>query len=257
MSRFVRDVDYSSLSAPDLLQARDLYHVHLANLENVVATAIGRYRIRYNDPDYQSPYGTEDYEDPTPRRLYNSGVRKWSWPCVLVFVSNWVTPEAISRKPAQLIPPRLYLPDGRVVPTCVIHAPRQLEGPAGITKLNFPSGLIGGGYPIFTDDQGQQRVGSIGCLVSDGYYTYAITSQHVIGEPGTVGYTFANGKRRPVARAHSKAEGKVSLEHAYPGFPGVRTMVNIDAGLFRVEDVASWTSQVYGIGEIGDLIDLN
>jgi hypothetical protein len=99
MSRFVREVDYSSLSAPDLLQARDLYHVHLANLENVVATAIGRYRIRYNDPDYQSPYGNEDYEDPTPRRLYNSGVRKWSWPCVLVFVSNWVSQEAISRKP--------------------------------------------------------------------------------------------------------------------------------------------------------------
>jgi len=37
--------DYSSLSVHDLLDARDAYHVYLASLEHVVATAIGRYRI--------------------------------------------------------------------------------------------------------------------------------------------------------------------------------------------------------------------
>src|SRR5262245_24222407 len=177
MSRFVRDVDYSSLSAPDLLQARDLYHVHLANLENVVATAIGRYRIRYTDPDYNSPYGAENYQDAAPRKLDNSGVRRWSWPCVMVFVSDWVSPQAISRKPAQLIPPRLYHPDGRVVPTRVIYAPRQLEGSPPLQDLGKYPALIGGGYPILTEDQGQQRVGSIGCLVSDGSYIYALTSR--------------------------------------------------------------------------------
>jgi hypothetical protein len=33
--------------------------------------------------------------------------------------------------------------------------------------------------------------------------------------------------------------------------------VSIDAGLFRIDDISAWTGQVYGIGEIGDLIDVN
>jgi hypothetical protein len=41
--------DYSSLSVRDLLEARDAYHVHLSTLENVVATAIGRYLIHEDD----------------------------------------------------------------------------------------------------------------------------------------------------------------------------------------------------------------
>jgi hypothetical protein len=257
MSRFVRDVDYSSLSAPDLLQARDLYHVHLANLENVVATAIGRYRIRFNDPDYQSPYGNENYEDSTARRLDNSGVRKWSWPCVMVFVSNWVPQETISRKPAQLIPPRLYLPDGRVVPTCVIHAPRQLEGPPPLQDLAMSPALIGGGYPVLTEDQGQQRVGSVGCLVSDGSYIYALTSRHVVGETGTPAFIFRGGDRHPIATSHGRAEGKLNMQDVYPGWPGIRSLINIDAGLFRVSDISEWTAQVLGIGRVGDVIDLN
>jgi hypothetical protein len=37
--------DFASLSVRDLLDAREAYHVYLATLENVLATAIGRYRI--------------------------------------------------------------------------------------------------------------------------------------------------------------------------------------------------------------------
>src|SRR5262249_35561397 len=42
--------DFATLSVKDLLEARDLYHFHLANRENVVGTAIGRYLIRSRDP---------------------------------------------------------------------------------------------------------------------------------------------------------------------------------------------------------------
>ena len=43
---------FSSLSVKDLLDARDAYHVHLCHLDNVFATAIGRFLIRDTDPDY-------------------------------------------------------------------------------------------------------------------------------------------------------------------------------------------------------------
>lgn len=42
--------DFASLSLLDLLRARDLFHVHLLNKRNVVATAVGRYLIRKSDP---------------------------------------------------------------------------------------------------------------------------------------------------------------------------------------------------------------
>ena len=37
--------DYDSLSAQDLLAARDFYHVHLVNYPHVIAIALGRYRF--------------------------------------------------------------------------------------------------------------------------------------------------------------------------------------------------------------------
>ena len=43
--------EFTSLSLRDLLDARDAYHVHLSHLENVVATAVGRYLFR--DGDWQ------------------------------------------------------------------------------------------------------------------------------------------------------------------------------------------------------------
>jgi hypothetical protein len=175
---------------------------------------------------------------------------------VLVFVSEWESREQIGGKPAQMVPPRLYLPDGRVIPTCVVHAPRQLPGPPPLQNLTFPPRLLGGGSLILTEDQEQQRVGSIGCLVGDGYYTYALTSRHVVGDPGTPAYVIERGERREVATAHGRAEEKVALDRAYPGFPGLRTLVNVDAGLLRLNALPEWTSQVYGIGRIGELIDL-
>lgn len=48
---------YAALSLKDLLDARDTYHVHLMEHPNVVATAVGRYRIRKEDswPDGKGP----------------------------------------------------------------------------------------------------------------------------------------------------------------------------------------------------------
>jgi hypothetical protein len=41
--------DYDHLSVKNLLDAQDLYHVHLMRHPNVVATAVSPYRIRHDD----------------------------------------------------------------------------------------------------------------------------------------------------------------------------------------------------------------
>src|SRR5712664_3941183 len=91
--------DFSSLSMLDLLEAREAYHVYLSGLENVVATAIGRYRIHEKDwfathpPDEPRRAGFKHVS--APRTLNNTIVRPWSWPAVLVFVRQWASPESL------------------------------------------------------------------------------------------------------------------------------------------------------------------
>ncbi|UGA41870.1 hypothetical protein HU230_0026325 [Bradyrhizobium quebecense] len=48
--------DFTSLSVKDLLDAREAYHVHLAHLQSVYATAIGRYLIRDSDRNATEPF---------------------------------------------------------------------------------------------------------------------------------------------------------------------------------------------------------
>jgi len=60
----------------------------------VVATAIGRYRIHKDDwfanhPPHV-PRPAKEQPVTTEKTLYNTVVRAWSWPCVLVFVSEWL-----------------------------------------------------------------------------------------------------------------------------------------------------------------------
>jgi hypothetical protein len=74
------------------------------------------------------------------------------------------------------------MPDGRIIPTCVIYAPKKESPPPPVWNLNFPSEIVGGGYPIFTEVQDEQHVASISCLVTDGDLTFALTNKHVTGE---------------------------------------------------------------------------
>src|ERR1700744_4202091 len=89
--------DYASLSLKDLLDAREAYHVYLSQLDNVIATAIGRYCIHQDDwyaenpPDRPRPKSFPRVK--APRTLANSVIRPWSWPAVLVFVREWQNTE--------------------------------------------------------------------------------------------------------------------------------------------------------------------
>lgn len=257
MSALTRKPDFSALSIHNLLEARELYHVHLANMRHVVGTAIGRYLIRESDPDATDADRPLRRPGPDVRTLANTVVREWSWPCVLVFVDHWSTPTELRGDPASYIPPRLYLPDGRVVPTCVVYASIAPRPAAPLFDLRFADGLVGGGYPVLSNVQGDDRIGSLACLVTDGHSIFALTNRHVAGPPGQVSYTVADGERVRLGESAGLAIGKVAFDIAYPGWTSLRTEVNLDAGLVRVDDLAGWTAQVYGVGRIGALVDAN
>jgi hypothetical protein len=245
--------DFSSLSVVDLLQAREAYHVYLASLENVVATAIGRYLIREDDwyathpPDEPRPAGKPKKH--VPRTLENSIVRPWSWPAVLVFVNEWPA------TPPNVVPRSLYLPDGRVVPTCVVAAKPDESAEPPAPGPSTVSGLLGGGYACVREHQGVSLYGTFGCLVyKDGTY-YALTNRHVSGTELDPIKAWARGEYHVVGRTAPYGIQTISMSKAFPEWPDDSTQLRLDAGLVRVDRFDDWTSQVFGIGEIGPAFD--
>src|SRR5262245_22582407 len=81
---FVPALNFHALNLQDLLEAREAYHVHLSHLDNVIATAVGRYRIRMSEIEAS---GEKDaarlkptHAKAAPRTLANSKVLPESWP---------------------------------------------------------------------------------------------------------------------------------------------------------------------------------
>src|SRR6185295_5691299 len=253
---------YSSLSLKDLLEAREQYHFHLMNKDNVVATAIGYYRIRRADPwpSEKDPQAGERKRSTDERTLSNSEVRPYSWPAVLVFVNRWMTEEELFRRdPTSIVPKTLFLADGRKVPVCVIYAPVESVTNDEVIEenLNFPRNLISGGFPLFTETQKQKRIASVGCLVSDGHTTYALTNKHVAGEEGTPIYSKLAGADLQIGRTSKISAGRVPFGEVYEGWPNVNTYINMDVGLIEVDDINQWKTEVYSIGTMGRLADLH
>ena len=248
--------DYTSLSIKDLLDARDAYHVHLSTLENVVATAIGRYLIHEHDwyathgPDVPRPSGVKRIT--APKTLTNTVVRSWSWPAVIVFVRRWAQPDALG---ANLVPQTLYLSDGRAVPTCVILAPPDQSLPPPSPGPSQSSALLGGGYACLRQHQGAQSVGTIACLVRKGGSYYALTNRHVAGGDGEDVSAYVRGGFETFGTTSNFAIDRLAMPAAFAGWPGDHTYLTLDAGLVRIDDIQRWTSQAFGIGEIGEVFD--
>lgn len=257
---------YESLSVKDLLDARDLYHNHLLGKRNVVGTAIGLYLIRDEDhaapgPDAGDHAAAAGPHRATERRLDNARVRPYSWPCVLAFVTQWLAPDEFGGDgglpPDAAVPTRLYMPDGRVVPVCVVKVTPAEPSAAPLIIPNWPDAVAGGGYPLLVEVQGEERVASVGCLVSDGHTTYALTNRHVCGAEGEPVYTRMRGKRVRIGQASAKQLTRRPFSEVYPDYPGRRTYAALDAGLVELDDLSGWTSQIYGLGSPGELADLS
>src|SRR5690606_16659608 len=146
------DNSYHSLSLEDLIEARDLFHVHLMNKKNVVATAVGRYRIRKDEPrPHQEVYlDAVQKKNKGKRTLDNSEVRDYSWPCVLVFVKDWIEYDEFEDTKSggvdlqDFIPKRIYMPNGRIVPICVVQATKDdyVEEYVDPSRIVFPTNLV-------------------------------------------------------------------------------------------------------------------
>ncbi len=258
------DKDFNMLSLQDLLEARDLYHVHLMHKQNVIATALGRYLIRKEEswPTERRSAGGNVRLVRGKRTIDNSEVRPYSWPCVLVFVEQWVERDQFGNTegkvlPEEMVPKAIYMPDGRVVPICVVEAPRDEYVGGEVGNVIFPDNLIGGGFPVLADVQGKEHVASLGCLVTDGHTVYALTNRHVCGGPGEVVYGMLGGQKVRIGRSSRKQLTRRLFEEVYAGWPGKNVYVNLDVGLIEVDNLNCWTAQVYGVGLMGKMADLS
>lgn len=255
--------NFSHLSIRDLIEARDQFHVHLMNKKNVVATAIGRYLIRKDDLDASGrmkPRQENVYAQRPKRTLDNSLVIDISWPCVLVFVEQWQDEIDLLKHGAEnIVPKTIYMPDGRMVPICIVEARKQ-DVPAeeiDPTRLRFPDNLIGGGFPLLVRSQGVDWLATVGCIVADGHRYYALTNKHVTGEGGELVYSHFGADQRRIGIASGKTLGKVAFSRLYDGWTSRNLMVNCDVGLVEIDDLKRWKTDVVGIGRIGELYDLN
>jgi len=175
---------------------------------------------------------------------------------VLVFVNNWEQRGAFARQPDLMVPRALYLPDGRVVPTCTLQVDSGATPSVPEYRLSFPNSYIGGGFLTTANVQGRQHMGSIGCLVTDGDLTYALTNRHVTGTPGREMFTLFSGKRVRIGVSDENQIVSRPFTEIYPGWAGSNVQLHMDAGLIRVEDLADWTAQVASIGPLDEWLDL-
>ena len=256
LSRYQDSDDaFAHLSLRDLMEAHDLYHAHLSRHPNVVATAIGRYRIRGKDswPNDPKPH----HHGKGVRTLENSEVRAYSWPSILVFVSQWEDPAHFAERPSEMVPTTLFLPDGRKVPVCVIEAPKPEATEIAARNIVFPVNNLGPGRPVLASVQGQTYVATVGCLVSDGHKVYALTNRHVAGAQGETVFARRGGDDTPIGRTAPGSLGRLPFSEVYPSLPGRDTFVNLDLGLVDIDDLSAWTTKVDGIGVVGPMADFS
>lgn len=245
---------YDQLSLRDLLDARDQYHLHLMRHKNVVATAVGRYRIRVSD-SWPGRTGSGQKHGTGARTLANSEVRPYSWPAILAFVKTWEDQQSLD--PSDVVPKTLYLSDGRRVPVCVIEAPKEDLNERRPITVVFPENNIGGGAPVVVETQGRRYLATIACLVSDGHTVYAMTNRHVAGEAGEVVYSSIGGALERIGVSSERHLTRMPFASYYAGWPGRDTYVNLDVGLIRIDDLDRWTAKLRGTGQMGKMVDLS
>jgi hypothetical protein len=257
MPRFTRKIDFASLGILDLIQARDSHHKQLANLPNVIGTAIGRYLIRNDDPRLKDPNAPEP-KVRGPRTIDKVTVANWSWPAVLVFVNKWQDPTDFAHNMDGYIPARIYLEDGRAVPTCVVAAPSLPRSERTMEQPHFALTRTAAGNALMRDAQEQERIGTVSCLVTDGADMYALTNGHVIGSEGEDLFGFDEvGHRKQIAIASATAQRSIVFSEAYPDWPAVRTFLTADVGIAKITDVADWDARLADGRRMGPVINLS
>ena len=253
--------NYRSLSVKDLLDARESRHVQLMAMDNVIGTAIGLYRIHKESPDHRNDNTAAAAETrgtyATPKTFQNSSVKSWSWPCVLVIVRRWISPQEFRTRPDQVVRPFFDLPDGRVVPVCVVCASLYEGETSQIVSVPLISSGLGGGFPVFTVVQGEEHVGTVAGIVHDSQRHFALTAGHVAGTPGSEISTLVDNRYERIGVAAGSRMTLQPFEQVFPGLPGANSRSNLDVGLIEMDSLERWSSDIRDIGRIGALVDFN
>jgi hypothetical protein len=251
--------DFRSLGVKDLLDARDQFHVHLAHKPNVFSTAIGLYLIRNSDSDADkdSPRPVSDARKPKapPRTLLNSSVKDSSWPCILVFVTEWQTLDQLRTQPDNVVPPFVYMPDGRIIPICVVLAESSDLPARTVDPSSLAASSLGIGSPIYVDAQGMRRMGTAACMVTDGSDFYLLTNTHLAGQSGRPVRTVLRGIPQLVGTTNGTRNlTEKTFSDIYPELPGRDSVVNIDAAVIRMEDATAWDARALPqpLGQVAD-----
>ena len=237
------DFDFSTLSLKDLIEARDLYHFHLMSKANVVGTAVGLYLIRDEEDWPQDARRGRAASATThlPRGLSAIRMsRDYSWPCIIVLVREWVD-EARFRQERQARAlemraeaalsarrPRGAGLHGRAPPVPQAKARRS-------RRVAWPQATFGGGLPaLCRRSSTKTHMATIGCLVSDGHTTYALTARHACGEPGTpsLGACCA-ADLCAIGVSSDKQITRKLFSEVYPALPLRQTWLGLDVGLVR------------------------
>ena len=233
--------DFSLLSLRDLLAARELFHLHLINKPNVVATAVGRYRIRKH-PQNGAP-GESEAAHPK-RTLANSESPSRFVACHPRFRRQMgadrgvrLTPRTLFRLLSICLPAK--------VPICVVVAERRRFAPKNEGHFQLSAERAWRRLSGVCDVQGREHVASVACLVTDGHSTYALTNRHVAGESGIADLRDVGATRFGSASWKRQLGRGCSL--IYPSWPGDKVFVDLDVGLIDVDDLNRWTTQVYGV----------
>jgi hypothetical protein len=230
--------------------------------KNVVATAVGLYRIRKDDPwpSKKNPHAAQAKGQKARRTLFNSEIRPYSWPCIYVFVSDWEEEALLSRdNPSDVVPRTIYLSDSRSVPVCVIEAKKQsyADDLEVRSKNIYPRNYLAPGIPVLNDHaQGLKRLATAGCLVRDGSNYYVLTNKHAIGPEGTKIKALKGYCETEIGRSSAKGITRKPLKDVYPHFSSNYQYLLMDVGLIEITDISRWKTEVRGIRPVENVLDL-
>ena len=98
---------------------------------------------------------------------------------------------------------------------------------------------------------------SIGGAGHRGWSPHRCFDRHVAGEAGSPIYSIIGGNRELIGISSPLQLSRATFTELYPGWPGENVFVDLDIGLIDIADLNRWTTQVYGIGEIGEIADLD
>ena len=84
---------------------------------------------------------------------------------------------------------------------------------------------------------------------------YALTNRHVAGGDGEEVRAYIRGSYEPIGKTSNIAVDHQPMAFVFPSWGQQKTLLTLDAGLIKIDDISDWTSQAFGIGEIGEIFD--